>query len=87
MKKRFTEEQIIKVHNEAETGLKVDEICRKHGISHPTYYNWRVKYGGMTVLEAQRLKALEEENLKLKRIIADQALDIFALKDVVSRKW
>jgi putative transposase len=87
MKKRFTEEQIIKVLDEAKTGIKVEELCRKHGISQPTYYNWKAKFGGMTVSEAKRLRALEAENGKLKKLVAEQALDIVALKDVVSRKW
>ena len=87
MKKRFTEEQIIGVLKEAEAGLKVAELCRKHGISEPTYYNWKAKYGGMTVSEAKRLKALEQENNQLKRLLADAHLHIAALKDVVQRKW
>jgi len=87
MKKRFTEEQIIGVLKEAEAGMKVFELCRKHGISEPTYYNWKAKYGGMTVSEAKRLKALEQENNQLKRLLADAHLDIAALKDVVQRKW
>ena len=87
MKKRFTEEQIICVLKEAEAGMKVAELCRKHGISEPTYYNWKSKYGGMTVSDAQRLKALEQENNCLKRLLADAHLDISALKDVVQRKW
>lgn len=87
MKKRFTEEQIIGVLKEAEAGIKVSELCRKHGISEPTYYNWKAKYGGMTISEAKRLKALEQENNQLKRLLADAHLDIAALKDVVQRKW
>ena len=87
MKKRFTEEQIICVLKEAEAGMKVAELCRKHGISEPTYYNWKSKYGGMTVSDAQRLKALEQENNRLKRLLADAHLDISVLKDVVQRKW
>ena len=87
MKKRFTEEQIIGILKEAEAGLKVGELCRKHGISDATYYNWKSKFGGMSVSEAQRLKALEMENSKLKRLLADAHLDIAALKDVVGRKW
>ena len=87
MKRRFTEEQIIGVLKEAEAGMKVAELCRKHGISEPTYYNWKSKYGGMTVSDAQRLKALEQENNRLKRLLADAHLDISALKDVVQRKW
>ncbi len=87
MKKRFTEEQIIGVLKEAEIGLKVAEICRKYGISDATYYNWKAKFGGMTVSDAQRLKALEAENGKLKRLLAETMLDNAALKDVVGRKW
>jgi len=87
MKKRFTEEQIIKVLNEAKMGLKVEEVCRKHGISQPTYYNWKSKYGGMTVNEVKRLRALEKENQQLKKLVAELSLDNAALKDVVSRKW
>ena len=87
MKKRFTEEQIIGVLKEAEIGLKVAEICRKYGISDATYYNWKAKFGGMTVSDAQRLKALEAENGKLKRLLAEAELDNAALKDVVGRKW
>jgi len=87
MKKRLTEEQIIKVLEEAKTGIKVEELCRRHGISKGTYYVWKEKYGDMSIPEAKRLRALESENAQLKRIVADQALDIVALKDVVSRKW
>jgi putative transposase len=86
MKKRFTEEQIIGVLKEAETGMKPAELCRKHGISEATYYNWKAKYGGMTVSEAQRLKDLEQENNKLKRLLAESMLDNAALKDLLSRK-
>ena len=87
MKKRFTEEQIIGILKEAEAGAKVAELCRKYGISDATYYNWKAKFGGMTVSDAQRLKALEAENAKLKRLLAELMLDNAALKDVVSRKW
>ena len=87
MKKRFTEEQIIGILKEAEAGMKVAEVCRKYGISDATYYNLKSKFGGMPVSEAQRLKALEMENSKLKRLLADAHLDIAALKDVVGRKW
>jgi putative transposase len=87
MKKRFTEEQIIGILKEAEAGMKVADVCRKHGISDATYYNWKSKFGGMSVSEAQRLKALEMENSKLKRLLADAHLDIAALRDVVGRKW
>lgn len=86
MKKRFTEEQIIGVLKEAESGLKPEELCRKHGISEATYYNWKAKFGGMTVSEAQRLKELEQENNKLKRLLAESMLDNAALKDLLSRK-
>lgn len=87
MKKRFTEEQMIGVLKEAEAGMKVAELCRKYGISDATYYSWKAKFGGMTVSEAQRLKALEAENSKLKRLLAEAMLDNAALKDVVGRKW
>ena len=87
MKKRFTEQQIIGVLKEADAGTKVAELCRKHGISDATFYNWKAKFGGMTVSEAQRLKELEGENGKLKRLLAEAMLDNAALKDVVGRKW
>ncbi|GIZ54149.1 transposase [Noviherbaspirillum aridicola] len=87
MKKRFTEEQIIGILKEAEAGAKVAELCRKHGISDATYYNWKAKFGGMTVSDAQRLKALEAENARLKRLLAESMLDNAALKDVLGRKW
>jgi putative transposase len=87
MKKRFTEEQIIGVLKEADTGMKVAELCRKHGISDATYYNWKAKFGGMTVSDAQRLKALEAENARLTRLLAESMLDNAALKDVLGRKW
>ena len=87
MKKRFTEEQIIGFLKEADSGLPVVDLCRKHGFSDASYYKWKAKYGGMDVSEAKRLKALEDENSKLKRLLADALLDNAALKDVVSRKW
>jgi len=87
MKKRFTEEQIIRILQEAESGIKVMDLCRKHGISDATYYNWKAKYGGMTVSDAKKLKALDDENRRLKRLVADQALDIQALKLVVEKKF
>ena len=86
-KTRFTEAQIIGVLKEAESGGKIADLCRKHGISDATYYNWKAKFGGMTVSDAQRLKALEAENSRLKRLLADSLLDNAALKDVVGRKW
>jgi len=83
--KRFTEEQIIGVLKEAEAGVKLDELCRKYGMSDCTFYNWKAKYGGLTVNEARRLKALEDENGRLKRMVADQALDNQALKAVIEK--
>ncbi len=87
MKKRFTEEQIIGILQEAETGMKVMDVCRKHGISDATYYNWKAKYGGMTVSDARKLRALEEENRRLKHIVADLTLDNQALKAVIEKKF
>lgn len=86
-KSRFSEEQIIGVLREAETGRKVADVCRKHGISAQTYHRWRSKYGGMQVSEARRLKTLEDENRRLKKLVADLCLDKEALQDVLSRKW
>ena len=86
-KKRFTEEQIIAVLKEAEAGAATKELCRRHGISEPTFYNWKAKYAGMTVSEAGRRKELEAENSKLKRLLADAELDKAALKDLLGRKW
>ena len=84
---RFKEEQIIRILKEGELGGKIDELCRRHNISKPTYYSWRSKYGGLEVSELKRLKGLEEENGKLKRLLADAQLDNLALKDLVSKKW
>ena len=86
-KQRFTEEQIIAVLKEQEAGAKAADLCRKHGISEATFYNWKAKYGGMDVSEAKRLKALEDENAKLKRMLADAMLDNVALKDLLGKKW
>ena len=83
---RFTEEQIIGILREQEAGVPVADLCRKHGLSSPTFYKWKAKYGGMDVSEARRLKALEEENAKLKRMLADSMLDNVALKDLLG-KW
>ena len=84
--KRFSEEQIIAVLKESEAGAKTKDLCRRHGISEPTFYNWKVKYAGMTVSEVRRLKALEQANAKLKRLLADAELDKAALKDLLHRK-
>jgi putative transposase len=84
---RFSEEQISGILKQSEAGAKTSELCRQHGISAATFYGWRSKYGGLEVSEAKRLKQLEEENAKLKRIVADQALDITMLKDLVGKKW
>ena len=86
-KKRFTEEQIIKALKEQESGCKVDDICRRHGIGQATFYNWKSKYGGLEVNEAKRLRELEAENTKLKKLLAETLLEKTALEDVVSKKW
>jgi putative transposase len=85
--KRFTEEQIIKVLKQAETGLPAKELCRQHGISQGTFYKWKAKFGGMDVSDAKKLRSLESENSRLKRMIADLMLDNQILKDVNSKKW
>jgi putative transposase len=82
---RFSEEQIIAILKEADAGVKAAELCRKHGISDATFYNWRSRYGGLAVSELRRLRQLEEENRRLKGIVADQALDLRALKDVLTK--
>lgn len=84
---RFTEEQIIGILREQEAGVPVADLCRTHGLSSPTFYKWKAKYGGMDVSEARRLKALEDENAKLKRMLADAMLDNVALKDLLGKKW
>ena len=86
-KQRFTEERIIAVLKEQEAGMKVADLCRKYGISDATFYNWKAKYGGMEVSEAKRLKALEEENAKLKKLLAEQMLDTAALRELLAKKW
>jgi putative transposase len=85
--KRYTEEQIIRILQEAESGLTVADICRKYNCAEQSFYRWKAKFGGMTVSEAKRLKELERENVELKQIVADQALDIRMLQDVNRRKW
>lgn len=84
-RKRFTEEQIIGILKQAEAGMKIVDVCRTNGISDATFYTWRSKYGGMTVSEVKRLRELQEENARLKRLVADQALDILMLKDVIGK--
>lgn len=85
--KRFNEQQIIQILHEAEAGLSVVDVCRKHNCSEQSFYRWKAKYGGMEVSEAKRLRELERENAELKKIVADQALDIRMLRDVNSKKW
>ena len=86
-KSRFTEEQIIAVLREQEGGRSTGEVCRKHGISGATFYKWKSKFGGMDVSDAKRLRALEDENSKLKKLLAETMLDNAILKDINSRKW
>jgi len=86
-KSRFTEEQIIAILREQEGGRPTAEVCRKHGISGATFYKWKSKFGGMDVSDAKRLRALEDENGKLKKLLAETMLDIAILKDINSRKW
>jgi putative transposase len=84
---RFTEEQIIAILREQEGGAKTADVCRRHGISEATFYAWKAKFGGLDVSEARRLKALEDENAKLKKLLADAMLDNVALKDLLAKKW
>ena len=86
-KSKFTEEQIISILKEQEEGMKVSDICRKHGISDQTFHNWKKKYGGLTVNELRRMRELEQENSRLKRAVADLTLDNQILRDVNSKKW
>ena len=87
MKKRYSEEQIITAIKEHEAGAKVDDICRRLGISSGTFYNWRSKYAGLEVNEAKRLREIEQENNKLKRLLAEKLLEVDAMKDVLSKMW
>jgi putative transposase len=84
---RFTEEQIVGILKEQEAGVSVSELCRKHGVSDASIYKWKAKYGGLEVSEAKRLKALEDENSKLKKLLAEAMLDNAMLKDIASKKW
>jgi putative transposase len=84
---RFSEEQIISVLQEAGGAVSIREVCRKHGITEQTFFRWRAKYGGLQVSEARRLKGLEDENRRLKKLVAELSLDNAMLKDVVGRKW
>jgi putative transposase len=86
-KSRFSEEQIIGILKEHDAGVKVADLCRRHGMSPATLYKWKSKFGGMEVSDARRLRALETENSKLKRLVADLTLDNVSLKDVLSKKW
>ena len=87
MKKRFSEEQIIGILREPESGIPTSEVCRRHGIAAPTFYKWKRKYGGMDVSEARRLRTLEDENAKLKKLLAEAELDKAMLKDALAKKW
>lgn len=84
---RYSEEKIIEILRENEAGMTVADLCRKHGMSSATFYGWKAKFGGMDVSDAKRLKVLEDENAKLKRLLAEAMLDNTALKDLLSRKW
>lgn len=84
---RFSEEQIVSILKESEAGASTRDLCRRHGISHNTFYRWKAKYGGLEVSDARRLKQLEEENRRLKRLVADQALDNQVLKELLGKEW
>ena len=84
---RFTEGQVISILREQEAGAKTADVCRKHGISSPTFYAWKAKFGGLDVSQARKLKVLEDENARLKRLLADAMLDNAVLKEVVAKNW
>jgi putative transposase len=84
---RFNEEQIIAILREQEAGARTEEVCRKHGISSATFYKWKAKYGGLEVSDARRLKALDDENRRLKKLLAEAMLDNAMLKDIAAKKW
>jgi putative transposase len=86
-KSRYTTEQIVGVLREVEAGAKISEVCRRHAVTETTFHRWRRKYGGLQIPEARRLKALEEENRQLKRLVADQALNLQVVKDLLGKKW
>lgn len=86
-KSRFSEEQIVAILKEQESGVKTADVCRRHGISSATFFKWKAKYGGLEVSDAKRLKALEDENAKLKKLLAEAMLDNAMLKDIASKKW
>ena len=86
-RRQFTEEQIIGILKQADAGTKTADLCREHGISDATFYKWKAKFGGLTVSEAKRLRALEDENRRLKQLVANQALDLAALKELASKNW
>ena len=86
-KSRFTEQQIVAILQESEAGARTTDLIRRHGISRNTFYKWKAKYGGMNVDEARRLRELEDENRQLKRIVADQALNLQVVKDLLGKKW
>ena len=86
-KTRFTETQIVAILKRQESGIKVSDLCRELGISDATFYNWKAKYGGMEVADVQKMKTLEEENVRLKKIVANQTLEIYAIKDLLEKKF
>jgi len=86
-KRRHTEEQIIAILREADAGAPIGELCRRHGISNNTYHRWKAQYGGLQIDEARRLRALEDENRRLKKLVADLSLDNEALRSIVKKKW